>query len=144
MGFLHLGSFAFPLSTRFFAFFPIFYVLSRFQKFYNFYLSDGVTRIGAAAFNELRNAVFAKVAQDSIRKIAQQVFLHLHNLDLNFHLNRQTGALSKAIDRGSRGINFAISALVFNIVPTVFEVSLVSGILVRIFCIVLLFPWVPL
>ncbi|KAK7070932.1 ATP-binding cassette sub- B member 7, mitochondrial [Halocaridina rubra] len=89
----------------------------------------GIARIGAAGFNELRNAVFAKVAQNSIRKIAQNVFLHLHNLDLNFHLNRQTGALSKAIDRGSRGINFVMSALVFNIVPTIFEVGLVSGIL---------------
>lgn len=92
--------------------------------------TDGIARTGAAAFNELRNAVFAKVAQNSIRKIAKNVFLHLHSLDLNFHLSRQTGALSKAIDRGSRGINFVMSALVFNIVPTIFEVSLVSGILV--------------
>ena len=92
--------------------------------------TDGIARTGAAGFNELRNAVFAKVAQDSIRKIAKNVFLHLHNLDLNFHLSRQTGALSKAIDRGSRGINFVMSALVFNVVPTIFEVSLVAGILV--------------
>ncbi|XP_069953923.1 iron-sulfur clusters transporter ABCB7, mitochondrial [Cherax quadricarinatus] len=89
----------------------------------------GIARTGAAAFSELRNAVFAKVAQNSIRKIARNVFLHLHSLDLNFHLSRQTGALSKAIDRGSRGINFVMSALVFNVVPTIFEVSLVSGIL---------------
>ncbi|XP_066986058.1 iron-sulfur clusters transporter ABCB7, mitochondrial [Macrobrachium rosenbergii] len=89
----------------------------------------GIARIGAAGFSELRNAVFAKVAQNSIRKIAKNVFLHLHSLDLNFHLNKQTGALSKAIDRGSRGINFVMSALVFNVVPTIFEVSLVSGIL---------------
>ncbi|XP_042218563.1 iron-sulfur clusters transporter ABCB7, mitochondrial-like [Homarus americanus] len=89
----------------------------------------GIARTGAAGFNELRNAVFAKVAQNSIRKIAKNVFLHLHSLDLNFHLSKQTGALSKAIDRGSRGINFVMSALVFNVVPTIFEVSLVSGIL---------------
>lgn len=89
----------------------------------------GIARTGAAAFNELRNAVFAKVAQNSIRKIAKNVFLHLHSLDLNFHLSRQTGALSKAIDRGSRGINFVMSALVFNVVPTIFEVGLVAGIL---------------
>nr|CAG4638312.1 EOG090X02PU [Cyclestheria hislopi] len=89
----------------------------------------GVARCTAAGFNELRNAVFAKVAQHSIRKIAKNVFIHLHNLDLAFHLNRQTGALSKAIDRGSRGMNFLLTALVFNIVPTVFEVSLVSTIL---------------
>lgn len=94
--------------------------------------TDGIARTGAAAFNELRNAVFAKVAQDSIRKIARNVFLHLHSLDLNFHLSRQTGALSKAIDRGSRGINFVMSALVFNVVPTMFEVTLVAGILVSL------------
>ena len=79
--------------------------------------------------NELRNAVFARVAQHSIRKIAQNVFRHLHNLDLSFHLNRQTGALSKTIDRGSRGISFVLTAMVFNIVPTALELSLVCGIL---------------
>uniref|UniRef100_A0A1B0F0B1 Uncharacterized protein n=1 Tax=Phlebotomus papatasi TaxID=29031 RepID=A0A1B0F0B1_PHLPP len=89
----------------------------------------GVARAGAAGFNELRNAVFARVAQHSIRRIATNVFLHLHNLDLSFHLNRQTGALSKTIDRGSRGINFVLSAMVFNIVPTIFELALVSSIL---------------
>ncbi|KDR11431.1 ATP-binding cassette sub-family B member 7, mitochondrial, partial [Zootermopsis nevadensis] len=89
----------------------------------------GVARAGAAGFNELRNAVFAKVAQHSIRRIARNVFLHLHKLDLAFHLSRQTGALSKTIDRGSRGINFVLSAMVFNVVPTVFELALVSTIL---------------
>ncbi|KAJ3654714.1 hypothetical protein Zmor_013885 [Zophobas morio] len=89
----------------------------------------GIARAGAAGFNELRNAVFAKVAQHSIRKIAKNVFLHLHNLDLAFHLSRQTGALSKTIDRGSRGINFVLSAMVFNVVPTIFELALVSTIL---------------
>ena len=57
--------------------------------------SDGLARAGSAAGNELRNAVFAKVAQRSIRKVARNVFLHLHELDLSFHLSRQTGALSK-------------------------------------------------
>ncbi|XP_038603627.1 ATP-binding cassette sub-family B member 7, mitochondrial [Tachyglossus aculeatus] len=89
----------------------------------------GVSRAGAALFNEVRNAVFGKVAQNSIRRIARNVFLHLHNLDLGFHLSRQTGALSKAIDRGTRGISFVLSALVFNLGPTMFEVALVSGIL---------------
>ncbi|XP_076878922.1 iron-sulfur clusters transporter ABCB7, mitochondrial [Brachyhypopomus gauderio] len=89
----------------------------------------GVSRAGAALFNELRNAVFGKVAQSSIRRIAKNVFLHLHNLDLGFHLSRQTGALSKAIDRGTRGISFVLSALVFNLGPTIFEMALVSGIL---------------
>ncbi|XP_012261385.2 iron-sulfur clusters transporter ABCB7, mitochondrial isoform X1 [Athalia rosae] len=89
----------------------------------------GIARAGAAGLNELRNAVFAKVAQHSIRRIAKNVFLHLHNMDLAFHLSRQTGALSKTIDRGSRGINFVLNAMVFNIVPTVFELALVSTIL---------------
>ena len=91
--------------------------------------SYGVARAAALGCGELRNAVFARVSQQSIRKIAQRVFQHLHELDLSFHLNRQTGALSKTIDRGSRGINFALSALVFNVVPTVLELSLVCGIL---------------
>ncbi|KAK0179807.1 hypothetical protein PV327_005524 [Microctonus hyperodae] len=89
----------------------------------------GISRCGAAGFNELRNAVFAKVAQNSIRRIANNVFIHLHNLDLAFHLSKQTGALSKMIDRGSRGINFVLSAMVFNIVPTIFEMALVSTVL---------------
>ncbi|XP_050432614.1 iron-sulfur clusters transporter ABCB7, mitochondrial isoform X2 [Adelges cooleyi] len=92
-------------------------------------ISYGVCRAAAAGMNELRNAVFASVAQQSIRKIARNVFLHLHNLDLSFHLSKQTGALSKVIDRGSRGINFVLTAMVFNIVPTVFELALVSTIL---------------
>ncbi|TKS72483.1 ATP-binding cassette sub-family B member 7, mitochondrial [Collichthys lucidus] len=89
----------------------------------------GASRACAALFNELRNTVFGKVAQSSIRRIAKNVFLHLHNLDLGFHLSRQTGALSKAIDRGTRGISFVLSALVFNLGPTVFEMGLVSSIL---------------
>jgi ATP-binding cassette, subfamily B (MDR/TAP), member 7 len=93
------------------------------------YFLDGIARAGAAGFNELRNAVFARVASHSIRKIAVNTFMHLHNLDLGFHLNKQTGALSKTIDRGSRGINFVLSAMVFNIVPTIFELGLVSMIL---------------
>lgn len=92
-------------------------------------LGYGAARAGASLCNELRNAVFAKVAQNSIRKMAHQTFLHLHSLDLSYHLSRKTGMLSKAIDRGTRGIAFFLNALVFNILPTVFEVSLVSGIL---------------
>jgi len=72
---------------------------------------------------------FARVAQHSIRTIALNVFRHLHSLDLSFHLNRQTGALSKTIDRGSRGITTILNAIVFNIVPTIFELSLVTAIL---------------
>ncbi|XP_044727315.1 iron-sulfur clusters transporter ABCB7, mitochondrial [Chrysoperla carnea] len=92
-------------------------------------LGYGAARLGSSAFNELRNAVFSRVAQHSIRRIARNVFVHLHNLDLSFHLSRQTGALSKTIDRGSRGINFVLVAMIFNIVPTIIELSMVSTIL---------------
>ncbi len=63
---------------------------------------DGAARAGAALFGELRNAIFANVAHRSIRELAKKVFSHIHNLDLSFHLGRQTGALSKAIDRGTK------------------------------------------
>ena len=66
------------------------------------FLSDGAARLSASLFNELRNAVFAKVAQSSIRRVARTTFLHLHSLDLNYHLSRQTGAMSRAVDRGTR------------------------------------------
>ncbi|KAF9594549.1 hypothetical protein IFM89_033519, partial [Coptis chinensis] len=89
----------------------------------------GIARAGASACNELRNAVFSKVASRTIRTVSRQVFAHLHNLDLRYHLSRQTGALNRIIDRGSRGINFILSAMVFNVAPTILEISMVSGIL---------------
>jgi ATP-binding cassette, subfamily B (MDR/TAP), member 7 len=73
--------------------------------------------------------LIAQVTQRAIRSVANQVFAHLHALDLAFHLGRQTGAVSRVIDRGTRGINFILSSMVFNVVPTAFEVSLVAGIL---------------
>ncbi|CAI2170554.1 17908_t:CDS:10 [Funneliformis geosporum] len=90
----------------------------------------GAARIGAAVFQELRNAIFANVAQKAIRKVARNVFNHLHQLDLNFHLSRQTGGLSRAIDRGTKGISFLLSSLVFHVLPTALEISIVCGILV--------------
>ena len=92
-------------------------------------LGYGAARAGSALFNELRNSIFAKVASESIRRVAVNVFSHLHKLDLQYHLNRQTGALSRSIDRGSRGINFVLTSIVFNVVPTAFEVALVSSLL---------------
>lgn len=89
----------------------------------------GLARIGATAFSELRNAVFANVAQRSIRTIARSVFSHLLTLDLSWHLSRQTGGLTRAIDRGTKGISFLLSSIVFHIVPTALEISLVCGIL---------------
>eukprot|EP00823_Brevimastigomonas_motovehiculus_P000404 TRINITY_DN1049_c0_g1_i1.p1 TRINITY_DN1049_c0_g1~~TRINITY_DN1049_c0_g1_i1.p1 ORF type:complete len:698 (-),score=137.66 TRINITY_DN1049_c0_g1_i1:523-2616(-) len=89
----------------------------------------GVARATAAAFNELRAGVFSKVAQTAIRKMALQTFRHLHHLDLSFHLERDTGSLSNAINRGVRSINFVLTALTFNVLPTFFEISLVIGVL---------------
>ncbi|XP_067951408.1 iron-sulfur clusters transporter ABCB7, mitochondrial-like [Watersipora subatra] len=88
-----------------------------------------VAKGSSSLLNELRNYVFASVAQNSVRSVGKNLFLHLHNLDLSFHLSRQTGALSKAIDRGTRGINFMLSALTFNVIPTVVEVVMVSTVL---------------
>ncbi|EOY34729.1 hypothetical protein QUC31_018283 [Theobroma cacao] len=89
----------------------------------------GIARSGASAFNELRTAVFSKVALRTIRSVSRKVFSHLHGLDLRYHLSRETGALNRIIDRGSRAINFILSSMVFNVVPTILEISMVSGIL---------------
>ena len=89
----------------------------------------GVTKIIAFAFVEIRDALFSKVSQHSIRQVSLTMFKHLHNLSLQFHLNRQTGALAKYIDRGTKGIDFLLRYVLFNIVPTFFEIFLVSGIL---------------
>jgi ATP-binding cassette, subfamily B (MDR/TAP), member 7 len=89
----------------------------------------GAARAGSALFQELRNTVFSHVSQQAIRKIATQAFLHLHNMDLSFHLSRQTGGLSRAIDRGTRGISFVLTAMLFNIAPTILEISLVCWLL---------------
>jgi len=89
----------------------------------------GTTRIAAGIFQELRNAVFASVAQKAIRRVACNVFDHLLRLDLNFHLSRQTGGLTRAIDRGTKGISFVLTSMVFHILPTALEISMVCGIL---------------
>ncbi|OTA90885.1 hypothetical protein M434DRAFT_397656 [Hypoxylon sp. CO27-5] len=89
----------------------------------------GATRIGATVFQELRNAVFASVAQKAIRRVACNVFDHLLRLDLNFHLTKQTGGLTRAIDRGTKGISFLLTSMVFHIFPTILEISMVCGIL---------------
>ena len=89
----------------------------------------GALRASASLANELRNATFAKVSQGAIRAVARRVFAHLHALDLKYHLDRQTGALNRTIDRGTRGISFLLNSMVFNVFPTAFEIALVSGIL---------------
>ncbi|KAF8072208.1 P-loop containing nucleoside triphosphate hydrolase protein [Lyophyllum atratum] len=92
-------------------------------------LGYGAARIGATVFGELLNAVFAGIGQRAIRKVARETFEHLLNLDLRFHLSRQTGGLTRAIDRGTKGITFLLQAIIFRIVPTALEITMVCGIL---------------
>ena len=92
-------------------------------------LAYGFTRWSSSAFSEIRDALFAKVSQTAIRQISLKVFRHLHSLSLRFHLDRQTGALNRFIERGTRAIQFLLSFVVFNLFPTIIEIFLVCGIL---------------
>ncbi len=89
----------------------------------------GAARVLAQAFGEIRDAIFAPVAQRAIRNLALEVFGHLHSLSLRFHLERQTGGISRVIERGTQGMDFLIRFTTFNILPTLFEIILVGGIL---------------
>ncbi|MDO8414035.1 MAG: ABC transporter transmembrane domain-containing protein, partial [Gallionellaceae bacterium] len=89
----------------------------------------GLMRLFSTLFGELRDAVFAKVTQRAMRRVALQVFTHLHSLSLRFHLDRQTGGVSRDIERGTRGISFLLTFLLFNILPTLLEIGLVAAIL---------------
>jgi ATP-binding cassette subfamily B protein len=89
----------------------------------------GVLRLCSTLFGEIRDAIFAKVTQRAIRRVAIKVFDHLHALSLRFHLERQTGGVSRDIERGSRGISFLLNFMLFNILPTLLEIGLVAVIL---------------
>lgn len=93
----------------------------------------GVLRMAAAGFGELRDAVFAAVQQRAARRVALATFQHLHALSLRFHLDRQTGGLARAIERGTRGIEQVLRLAVFNILPTLVEMLLVTAIVWRLF-----------
>ncbi|HEV8553275.1 MAG TPA: ABC transporter ATP-binding protein/permease [Casimicrobiaceae bacterium] len=90
----------------------------------------GAMRLSTTVFTELREFLFAKVTQRAVRTIALQVFRHLHALSLRFHLARQTGGLTRDVERGTRGISTLISFALFSILPTVLEIGLVSAILI--------------
>ena len=92
-------------------------------------IAYGAIKIVSFTFVAVRDALFSKVSQHSIRQISLNMFKHLHDLSLQFHLNRQTGALAKYIDRGTKGIDFLLRYVLFNVVPTFFEIFLVAGIL---------------
>ncbi len=92
-------------------------------------IAYGLLRLASTVFNELRDALFAKVIYSSVRHIAGNIFSHLHRLSLRFHLQRQTGGISRDIERGSRGITFLLNFMIFNILPTLVEIALVTIIL---------------
>ena len=89
----------------------------------------GLLRLASALFNELRDAVFAKVRYHAMHLIALGVFKHLHTLDLSFHLDRRIGGITQDIDRGTQSVSTLLSIFVFNILPSFFEICLVIGIL---------------
>ena len=96
-------------------------------------LAYGILRFASVFFGEMRDAVFARVTERAMRRVALRVFAHLHRLDLDFHLSRKTGGLSRDIERGTSGINFLLRFLLFNIIPTLFELLLVAFILLQQF-----------
>ena len=96
-------------------------------------ISYGIVRIASFAFNEIRDALFSKVSQNAIRRVSLKVFKHLHFLSLDFHLSRQTGGLNRFIDRGTKGIDFLLRYVLFNVVPTFIELVLVIIILLTLY-----------
>src|SRR5215470_16251228 len=92
-------------------------------------LGYGIARVMVQIFGELRDGIFARVAQRAIRRVALDTFRHLHRLSLRFHLDRQTGGLSRVIERGAKGIEFLLFFVLFNVLPTLLEIGLVCGIL---------------
>ena len=96
-------------------------------------LAYGIFRLSSLALNELRDALFARVAQHAVRALALKVFEHLHSLSIHFHLSRKTGALNRFIDRGTNSVRFLLSFVAFNVVPTIIELLLVGGILWALF-----------
>ncbi|RED50982.1 ABCB family ABC transporter ATP-binding protein/permease [Aestuariispira insulae] len=92
-------------------------------------LAYGLARLMTVVFQEMREALFAKVKMRALRVVALQTFQHLHSLSLRFHMDRQTGGLSRAIDRGVKGIEFLLNFTLFNILPTLLEIFMVCGLL---------------
>src|SRR5688572_21195681 len=89
----------------------------------------GALRLSTTLFAELRDVVFVRVTQRAVRRIALTVFRHLHSLSLRFHLERQTGGVSRDIERGTRGISTLLSYMLFSIIPVILEFTLVAAVL---------------
>lgn len=96
-------------------------------------LAYGALRFGSTLFGELRDAIFARVAERAMRRVSLRVFNHLHARELAFHLDRKTGGLARDIERGTNGISFLLRFTLFNIVPTILEIAMVAGILLVAF-----------
>ncbi|KVG13863.1 ABCB family ABC transporter ATP-binding protein/permease [Burkholderia thailandensis] len=90
-------------------------------------IAYALVRLSTSLFTELREILFSKVTESAVRRLALQVFQHLHGLSLRFHLERQTGGMSRDIERGTRGIQQLISYSLYSILPTLVEVGLVLG-----------------
>ena len=93
-------------------------------------LTYGIVRLSSVIIAEIRDTIFGRVTENAMHAISLRVFRHLHALDLDFHLNRKTGGLSRDIERGTSGISFLMRFMVFNIIPTLLEILLVMGILI--------------
>ena len=87
----------------------------------------GLLRLSASLFSELRELIFSKVTEQAVRQVGLQVFNHLHALSLRFHLSRQTGGMTRDIERGTRGIQSLISFSLYSIIPTLIELAMVLG-----------------
>jgi ABC-type multidrug transport system fused ATPase/permease subunit len=94
-----------------------------------FILGYGILRFASTTFADLRDVVFAKVTQRAMRRISMAVFDHLHALSLRFHLERQTGGITRDIERGARAVSSLVGFLLFRITPTILEILMVAGIL---------------
>ncbi|MEE2731703.1 MAG: ABC transporter ATP-binding protein/permease [Pseudomonadota bacterium] len=105
-------------------------------------LAYGLLRFSSVAFGELRDAVFGRVAERTLSRLGLRVFEHLHRLDLEYHLSRKTGGLSRDIERGTSGVSFLLRSLVFSVVPILVEVALVVGIFALQFDFI--FVWITL
>lgn len=92
-------------------------------------IAYGALRLGSVLFGELRDTLFGRVTERAMRRIGLKVFNHLHKLDLDYHLNRQTGGVARDMERGITGISFVMRFMVFNIVPILIELLFVIGIL---------------
>lgn len=94
-----------------------------------FLLLYGALRLGTIIFGEIRDTIFGRVTEHAMHRIGLKLFKHLHTLDLDFHLSRRTGGMARDIERGTNGINFLMRFMLFNIIPTLLEISLITFIL---------------